>query len=315
MLHGGHEPSAAAAITGCARATVYQTLYRFEELGKDSVFDQRQRPEPTKGVRPGGAHSGRVHRLLAPRPRLAAHHLDAGTAGCPTRAGNPGNRREAQPQPRSQRTAREPGPPRSAASGLRVPIRGRRRTLKKIDRLVKRASEHDEVFYVDEADIDLKPRIGATYMRRGKQLVVLTPAKNVKRYVAGALNARTGKVVYVVAPRKNSDLFVLLLDALRHAYRAARRIHLVLDNYIIHKRWAIASRCTSSRRTRRSRTSSSGSGNSSTITSPATSPTEPSKPSWRRSMPSSATFNPSREPRYPSTKEPPEAVSGTVQAI
>jgi putative transposase len=101
--------------------------------------------------------------------------------------------------------------------------------------LVKRASDEDEVFYLDEADIDLNPRIGATYIRRGKQLVVLTPGSNVKRYVAGALNARTGKVVWVVAERKNSSLFLALVDALRRTYRRARRIHIVLDNFIIHK--------------------------------------------------------------------------------
>jgi len=88
---------------------------------------------------------------------------------------------------------------------------------------------------MDEADIDLNPRIGTTYMRRGKQLVVLTPGKNVKRYVAGALNARSGKVVHVMAERKNSELFLALVDALRRAYRRARRIHLILDNFIIHK--------------------------------------------------------------------------------
>lgn len=119
--------------------------------------------------------------------------------------------------------------------GLRIPVRGRRRVLNEIDRLVERADAEDEVFYVDEADIDLNPRIGTTYMRRGKQLVVLTPGKNVKRYVAGALNARSGKVVHVVAERKNSEFFLALVDALRRAYRRARRIHLVLDNFIIHK--------------------------------------------------------------------------------
>jgi len=93
----------------------------------------------------------------------------------------------------------------------------------------------DEVLYSDEADIDLNPRIGATYMGRGKQLVVLTPGKNVKRYAAGALNARTGKVVHVVRDRKNSDLLIALVEELSRDYRRARRIHLVLDNFIIHK--------------------------------------------------------------------------------
>jgi len=232
LLHEGHEPSAAAAITGCARATVYRTLYRFEELGEEALFDQRQRREPTKvSTAVEGTLVGYIDRspqalgwqrttwtleLLAVQltqdtgVRLSPSHVRNVLLANQVRRGRP-------------------------RAGLRIPVRGRRRTLKKIDRLVKRASDEDEVFYVDEADIDLNPRIGATYMRRGKQLIVLTPGKNVKRYVAGALNARTGKVVHVVAQRKNSELFVALLDALRRAYRGARRIHLVLDNYIIHK--------------------------------------------------------------------------------
>ena len=72
-------------------------------------------------------------------------------------------------------------------------------------------------------------------MRRGKQLVVLTPGKNVKRYVAGAFNARTGKVIRVVRNRNNSDLFIALVEELCRHYRRAQRIHLVLDNFIIHK--------------------------------------------------------------------------------
>ncbi len=69
----------------------------------------------------------------------------------------------------------------------------------------------------------------------GKQHDVITPGKNVKRYVAGALNARSGKVVHAVAERKNSELFLALVDALRRTYRRARHIHLVLDDFIIHK--------------------------------------------------------------------------------
>jgi transposase len=107
---------------------------------------------------------------------------------------------------------------------LRIPVRGRRKLLRRIDRLVKSGDAEDEVFYVEEADIDLNPRIGTTYMRRGKQLVVLTPGKNVKRYVAGALNARTGKVVHIVRERKNSDLFIALVEELRRRYRRAKRI-------------------------------------------------------------------------------------------
>ncbi len=118
---------------------------------------------------------------------------------------------------------------------LRIPVKGRRKILKKISLLVKKASPNDEVFYADEADINLNPKIGPTYMKKGKQLKVVTPGKNVKRYIAGALNARTGKLVHIFGERKNSGLFISLLQATLKAYRKTKTIHLVLDNYIIHE--------------------------------------------------------------------------------
>jgi len=48
LLHEGHGPSATANIAGCARATVYRTIYRFEDMGEDSLLDQRQCREPIK---------------------------------------------------------------------------------------------------------------------------------------------------------------------------------------------------------------------------------------------------------------------------
>lgn len=92
-----------------------------------------------------------------------------------------------------------------------------------------------ETFYADEADIDFNPRIGSSWSRRGTQVGVPTPGQNLKHYVAGALHAHTGKLVWVEHSRKNTTLFVKLLEALRRTYRAARRIELILDNYIIHK--------------------------------------------------------------------------------
>lgn len=92
-----------------------------------------------------------------------------------------------------------------------------------------------EVFYTDEVDVDLNPRIGPQWSRRGCQHTVPTPGKNRKRYIAGALHVRTGKVVYAEHESKNSLLFIHLLHHLKRTYRSARRIVLIADNYIIHK--------------------------------------------------------------------------------
>ena len=94
---------------------------------------------------------------------------------------------------------------------------------------------HTEVFYVDEADVDLNPRIGSSWMRCGEQTTVPTPGQNQKHYIAGALHAHTGRVVWVEHHRKTSALFLKLLEHLRRKYRRARTIVLILDNYVIHK--------------------------------------------------------------------------------
>jgi transposase len=92
-----------------------------------------------------------------------------------------------------------------------------------------------EVFYVDEADIDLNPRIGPMWSRRGQQHAIPTPGVNRKSYLAGALHARSGRVVWCEGSSKNTDLFLCLLESLRASYRRARRIVVILDNFGIHK--------------------------------------------------------------------------------
>lgn len=114
-----------------------------------------------------------------------------------------------------------------------------------IDTALADNTPRTEVFYVDEVDIDLNPRIGFTWQRRGRQQAVPTPGQNRKHYLAGALHARTGRVLWQGHERKNSALFVDLLRLLKATYRRARRIVLIVDNYIIYKsretrRWLAA---------------------------------------------------------------------------
>jgi len=117
------------------------------------------------------------------------------------------------------------------------PWKKRRRVkrLREIRTLIESLPEDEVVLYVDEVDIHLNPKIGPDWMLRGTQKTVLTPGKNQKRYLAGALNARTGRLTWVEADRKNSQLFVLQLWRLiGRDYPQATRIHLILDNYRIH---------------------------------------------------------------------------------
>jgi hypothetical protein len=111
----------------------------------------------------------------------------------------------------------------------------RMRRLAAIRRLIRNLPRNEVILYVDEVDIHLNPKIGPDWMLRGTQKTVLTPGKNQKRYLAGALNARTGRLTWVEADRKDSLLFIRQLWMLvGRDYPRAKRIHLILDNSRIH---------------------------------------------------------------------------------
>ena len=113
--------------------------------------------------------------------------------------------------------------------------RRRMKRLREIRGLIAALPKNEVILYVDEVDIHLNPKIGPDWMLRGTQKTVLTPGKNQKRYLAGALNARTGRLTWVEAERKNSQLFILQLwQLVGRDYPKAKRIHLILDNYRIH---------------------------------------------------------------------------------
>jgi len=44
------------------------------------------------------------------------------------------------------------------------------------------------LFFADELDINLLPKVGSHWMPKGDQVEVMTPGTNEKRYLAGALD-------------------------------------------------------------------------------------------------------------------------------
>lgn len=119
---------------------------------------------------------------------------------------------------------------------VRCPLskRQQRRRLARIRQLIADLPVDEVAVYEDEVDIHLNPKIGLDWMHRGHQREVVTPGKNQKAYIAGALNARDGTLVWTGAEQKNSLLFVQLLSELAKRYAKAKRIHVILDNYGIH---------------------------------------------------------------------------------
>lgn len=109
------------------------------------------------------------------------------------------------------------------------------RRLNRLKQLLATLPVRQRAFYADEVDIHLNPKIGLDWMVAGQQKEVLTPGQNEKRYLAGALDVRTGEVIWVEGERKTSYLFLDLLEELVRRYRYAQKLHLIVDNYRIHK--------------------------------------------------------------------------------
>lgn len=93
------------------------------------------------------------------------------------------------------------------------------------------------LFFADELDINLLPKLGYQWMPQGEQVEVLTPGTNEKRYLAGALDITTGTITHCVWYRKQTGLFLDLLDTLDRTHPASLFTHLtvVADNAKIHK--------------------------------------------------------------------------------
>ena len=108
------------------------------------------------------------------------------------------------------------------------------RRLNSIRQLLATLPRGHVAVYEDEVDIHLNPKIGLDWMGRGQQKEVVTPGKNVKRYLAGALDAANGQVLWVEGERKTSALFINLLNQLLQTYGQAPVVHVILDNYRIH---------------------------------------------------------------------------------
>ncbi|ASA55805.1 IS630 family transposase [Vibrio gazogenes] len=126
---------------------------------------------------------------------------------------------------------------RRAAPTLHIKDPEKEEKLARIRQALEQCNIDHPVFYEDEVDIHLNPKIGSDWMTRGKgqQKKVVTPGQNAKHYLAGALHTKTGRVTYVASSSKSSELFIAMLECLKHQYRRAKTITLIADNYIIHK--------------------------------------------------------------------------------
>jgi transposase len=105
--------------------------------------------------------------------------------------------------------------------------------LGKIRKLLRFLPKDHVAVFMDEVDINTNPKIGSMWMVRGEQAEVVTPGNNEKRYLAGSLDWRTGRLVLTEGKARqgrNAELFLAHLDDLRRTYRCYRVIHVICDN-------------------------------------------------------------------------------------
>jgi transposase len=110
----------------------------------------------------------------------------------------------------------------------------RKKVLAGLRELLANLPADEVAVFQDEVDVNLNPKIGCMWMRKGKQAEVITPGTNRKKYIAGSLDWRTGKLTATEGEKRNAALFVAHLDELRNKYRRYKVIHVICDNARFH---------------------------------------------------------------------------------
>jgi transposase len=123
--------------------------------------------------------------------------------------------------------------------GLKDPLY--REKVAEIRLVLSRVPPSEAIVFTDEVDINTNPKLGAMWMERGRQALVVTPGNNEKRYLAGSLNWRTGTLIATPGKRRNGELFVAHLEELRRHFRCYRKVHVICDNAAFHKKGAVVS--------------------------------------------------------------------------
>jgi putative transposase len=192
-LLAGRCPQQTAAVLALHRATVYRVAARFRDHGEFGLYGRRQDNGPTKVDRCyrevlektvraspqtyGWSRPTWTRELLVlTLRRQTGVRIHVGTMSRALRG--IGARRD------------RPRPPVGCPDGEN-PKQWR---LYKIRRLLRELPADEVAVYADEVDIHLNPKIGWDWMAKGQQKEVRTQAKNRKRYLAGALDARRGGV-------------------------------------------------------------------------------------------------------------------------
>jgi transposase len=113
----------------------------------------------------------------------------------------------------------------------------RKKQLQVLRALLRAVPADETTVFMDEVDVNLNPKVGCMWMKRGEQAAIDTPGNNEKRYLAGSIHWRTGRVILTEGrpmEGRSAALFVRHLDDLRRSFRHYKVIHVVCDNAGTH---------------------------------------------------------------------------------
>lgn len=227
-----HNVSEVARRTNAARSTIYRWIDRWKGGQLESLRSQKRGPKPStvtpelketlrtlldRSPRDCGYLTARwTSRLLSKElARRYGHHV------------HPSTLRRLLPEMgyrwgRARPTLHKKDPDKAAK-------------LERIEMATAACSRRTATFFVDEVAIELNPRIGFSWMKRGEQKAIETPGNNQKRYLAGALHAKTGTITAAEGTGHDTDLLIDLLEELRLRYRGASKLNIVMDSAPSHR--------------------------------------------------------------------------------
>jgi putative transposase len=199
-------------ILSVHNTTVYRVAKRFREFGEASLWDGR---EGNGAEKLSETYLGILNDVVRSNPQNHGWRRPTWTRELliETMVRKTGVRIHVTTMSRALASIRaRRGKPRPTVKCPWHPAAKTRR-LNKIAHLVASLPRGEVAVYEDEVDIHLNPKIGLDWMGLGQQKEVVTPGKNEKRYLAGALDVRTGQVHWVEGQKKDRWLFLNLLSS------------------------------------------------------------------------------------------------------
>jgi transposase len=214
----GWPPSAIAELLGCDPATVRRWIHRYNQHGVAGLADQPRSGRPRLGsprlgeritrllADPTGWTIGRLYRRLGrPAMSLRTLHRRVREVACWRR-------------------------PRLVAKG----DPDREHVLADLRQTISDLPTGAVVLAEDETHLNLLPWVRATWVVRGTRQQIMTPGKNRRRTIFGAVDLASGRWFYQITRKAVSVTFIAFLEQLLAAYPAAPLVTVVCDNVIIH---------------------------------------------------------------------------------